>query len=146
VGGETKALARLEDGISRLSSQARALLALENDDRSFTPEALLPFCESHGIAFVYDVHHHRCNTDHLTIREASERAAATWGEREPWMHVSSPRDGWSSSNPRSHAEYIDVADLPREWMGRRMTIDIEAKAKERAVLDIMSKAWGKQET
>ena len=54
------------------------------------------------------------------------------------MHVSSPKDGWSSSNPRAHAEYIDPSDLPEEWMGKRMTIDVEAKAKERAVLAIMN--------
>lgn len=141
VGGEANALARLEKGVNQLSPDARARLALENDDRSFSPAALLPFCEKERIAFVYDVHHHRCHRDGLSVGEASERAAATWNGREPWMHVSSPRDGWSSTNPRSHAEFIDAADLPEEWMGKRMTIDVEAKAKERAVLDIMRTAW-----
>jgi UV DNA damage endonuclease len=141
VGGETNALSRLARGVNLLSPDARALLALENDDRSFGPAALLPFCEKEGVAFVYDVHHHRCRGDGLSIGEASERGAATWKGREPWMHVSSPRDGWSSTNPRSHAEYIDAADVPEEWMGKRMTIDVEAKAKERAVLDIMRAAW-----
>ncbi len=141
VGGEAKALDRLARGIGLLSPNARALLALENDDRSFSPAALLPFCEKQQVPFVYDVHHHRCHGDGLAVGEASERAAATWNGREPWMHVSSPRDGWSSTNPRSHAEYIDAADLPEEWMGKRMTIDVEAKAKERAVLEIMRTAW-----
>ena len=141
VGGEKNALDRLARGLGLLSSNARALLALENDDRSFSPAALLPFCEGENVAFVYDVHHHRCHGDGLSVREVTERGAATWKNREPWMHVSSPRDGWSSTNPRSHAEYIDAADLPEEWMGKRMTIDVEAKAKERAVLDIMRTAW-----
>jgi UV DNA damage endonuclease len=138
VGGVDKGLERLDRGIDRLSPRARALLALENDDRTFGPARLLPFCEARQIAFVYDVHHHRCNPDQMSVREASERAAATWNGREPWMHLSSPRDGWSSSNPRSHAEYIDASDLPEEWMGKRMTIDVEAKAKERAVIAIMN--------
>ncbi len=141
VGGETKALMRLQEGVESLSLKARELLALENDDRSFTPSALLPFCERNGIAFVYDVHHHRCKPDGMSILEVSSRAATTWKGREPWMHISSPRDGWSSSNPRSHAEYIDVSDVPEEWMGKRLTIDVEAKAKERAVLEIMRQAW-----
>ena len=139
VGGEAKALGRLEKGITSLSPEARALLALENDDRSFSPSALLPFCEKHNLSFVYDVHHHRCLPDGMSVREATERGAATWKGREPWAHVSSPRDGWSSSNPRSHAEFIDAGDLPEEWMGGRMTIDVEAKAKERAVIDIIRK-------
>jgi hypothetical protein len=27
-----------------------------------------------------------------------------------------------------------VGDVPRGWLGRRMTVDVEAEAKERAVL------------
>ena len=146
VGGVEKALARLDRGVDRLSPLARGLLALENDDRTYCPAQLLPFCEAREIAFVYDVHHHRCNPDEMSVGEASERAAATWNGREPWMHLSSPRDGWSSSNPRSHAEYIDAADLPEEWMGKRMTIDVEAKAKERAVLAIMEAVRSAQPT
>ena len=146
AGGAEKALGRLDRGIDRLSSRARALLALENDDRTFGPAQLLPFCEARDIAFVYDVHHHRCNRDEMSVEEASERAAATWKGREPWMHLSSPRDGWSSSNPRSHAEYIDASDLPEEWMSRRMTVDVEAKAKERAVLAIMNNLGSVRET
>ena len=136
AGGVAAALDRLEKGIDRLSDSARALLALENDDRSFSPAELLPLCERIGIPFIYDVHHHRCLPDGLSVAETSERAAATWGAREPWMHISSPRDGWGSANRRPHAEFIDPADVPIEWMGKRVTIDVEAKMKERAVIAI----------
>src|SRR5215208_4249442 len=61
AGGIPAALERLERGIERLPGAARSRLALENDDRSFTPEMLLPLCERLGVPFVYDVHHHRCN-------------------------------------------------------------------------------------
>jgi UV DNA damage endonuclease len=132
-GGTGPALTRLERGIARLSRAARSRLALENDDRLFGPADLLPLCEQLGIPLVYDVHHHRCRPDHLTIPEATDRAAATWGPREPWVHISSPRDGWKSPNPRPHADLIAPRDFPREWLGRTMTIDVEAKAKERAV-------------
>lgn len=144
AGGTASALDRLERGIDLLSEAARGLLALENDDRSFTPGDLLPFCERMRIPFVYDVHHHRCNLDDLSVSEASERAASTWGDREPWMHISSPKDGWASANPRAHAGYIDLADVPEAWTGKRMTIDVEAKEKERAVLRLMQAAAGEQ--
>ena len=136
AGGIAASLDRLERGIDKLSDSARALLALENDDRSFSPAELLPLCERTGIPFIYDVHHHRCLSDRFSVAETSERAAATWGAREPWMHISSPRDGWGSANPRPHAEFIDPADVPSEWMGKRVTIDVEAKMKERAVIAI----------
>jgi UV DNA damage endonuclease len=137
-GGPVAALDRLQRGIDRLGSAARTRLALENDDRLFGPAELLPICERLDIPLVYDVHHHRCRPDQLTISEATDRAAATWGEREPWMHISSPREGWKSPNPRPHAELIAPRDFPREWIGRTMTIDVEAKAKERAVLGLQA--------
>ena len=136
VEGTERALSRLERGIDMLNPSARQMLALENDDRLFSPADLLPFCERTGIPFIYDVHHHRCNSDGIPVTEATQRAIATWGGREPWMHISSPRDGWSAKDPRPHAEYIDPADFPEEWLGLKMTIDVEAKEKERAVLAI----------
>jgi UV DNA damage endonuclease len=87
-----------------------------------------------GVPLVYDVHHHRCLGDGLSVAEATEMAFATWGGREPWAHISSPREGWGSPNPRAHADYIDPADFPEEWLDRTVTVDVEAKAKERAVL------------
>nr|MBA3659983.1 UV DNA damage repair endonuclease UvsE [Gemmatimonadales bacterium] len=60
AGGAEPALARLERGVERLSPRARSRLALENDDRSFTPADLLPLCRRLGVPLVYDAHHHRC--------------------------------------------------------------------------------------
>jgi UV DNA damage endonuclease len=136
AGGTAAALGRLARGLEKLSDNARELLALENDDRSFSPAQLIPFCEESGIPFIYDAHHHRCKPDEMSIGEATSRGIKSWGEREPWMHISSPRDGWTSANPRSHADFIDPDDVPAEWIGFRMTIDVEAKAKERAVMAI----------
>ena len=85
AGGIPAALERLERGIERLSPEARVRLALENDDRSFTPEVLLPLCERLGVPLVYDVHHHRCNPDSLDVSEATARAVQSWGAREPYL-------------------------------------------------------------
>ena len=136
AGGLAEALVRLERGIEQLSPAARERLALENDDRRFTPEAILPLCERLGIPMVYDVHHHRCNPDSLDVRTATERAAATWGGREPHFHISSPRAGWYDGDTRPHADYIAVGDFPDAWRDRALTVDVEAKAKERAVIAI----------
>jgi UV DNA damage endonuclease len=62
------------------------------------------------------------------------------------MHISSPRNGWASPNPRLHADFIDPADVPHEWFGMAMTIDVEAKEKERAVIAVteaMRENWQK---
>ena len=136
AGGVPAASERLERGIALLPPAVRQRLALENDDRCFTPRSLLPLCRRSGVPLVYDVHHHRCLGDGLSVDEATELSFATWGDREPYAHMSSPREGWQSPNPRAHADYIDPADFPDVWLGRKMTIDIEAKAKERAVLAV----------
>lgn len=83
----------------------------------------------------YDVHHHRCLPDGLDVAEATELALSTW-RREPLFHISSPRDGWTSKQPSRHADYVCREDFPDEWRHRRLTVDVEAKAKERAVLQL----------
>lgn len=137
AGGVPAALERLERGLDLLSERVRNRAALENDDHRFTPADLLPLCGRAGVPLVYDAHHHRCHGDGLSVDEATDLAAATWGTREPWAHISSPRDGWDAPNPRPHADYIEPRDFPRSWVGRRLTVDVEAKAKERAVLKLM---------
>lgn len=145
-GGKPAALARLAQNLSRLSPRARTVLALENDDRVYTVEDLLPVCEQLQLPLIYDVHHHRCNPDQLTIEEATERAARTWGDREPWVHLSSPALGWTGSDPRPHADYIKPGDVPSCWLDRTLTIDVEAKAKELAVLRLQRWLRTKQRT
>lgn len=140
VGGAEAAGARLLDGIARLTSPARERLALENDDRVWTPSALLPLCDRAGIPFIYDVHHHRCLPDGTGVADVTAASIATWERvgKEPYFHLSSPREGWSGRDGRPHADFIDPRDLPVEWAGRRVTVDLEAKAKERALRQLMA--------
>src|SRR4051812_23678942 len=138
AGGTDSALERLERGFPLLSSRVLDRLALENDDRCFTPRSLLPLCQRAGVPLVYDVHHHRCLADGLSIEEATELSAATWRDREPYAHLSSPKGGWTGPNIRAHADYVDPTDFPDAWRDRTMTVDVEAKAKERAVLALIS--------
>ena len=137
AGGAPAALARLARAVERLSTRARTRLALENDDRVFTPGDLLPSCERLGVPLVYDVHHHRCRPDGRSTAETTARAASTWGKREPYFHISSPREGWGDGDPKPHADYVDVRDVPDEWKRLDVTVDVEAKAKEQAVVRLM---------
>jgi UV DNA damage endonuclease len=132
--GKPAALARLERNLDRLSDAARERIALENDDRLFTVRDLEPLCIRTGVPLVYDVHHHRCNPDGLGVTEATDIAVATWNGREPWMHIASARDGVNALNPRPHADYVHPEDFPAEWLGRAITVDVEAKAKDPAVV------------
>jgi UV DNA damage endonuclease len=136
-GDKARALAGLEKNLERLSPAARERLTLENDDKIFTPADLLPLCKSAGVPLVFDVHHHRCHPDGLTVEDATQQAAATWN-REPLFHLSSPMDGWDGPRPERHHDFIDPADFPHFWKERTITVEVEAKAKELAVERLMA--------
>jgi UV DNA damage endonuclease len=134
-GEPAPALDRLRRRIGRLPGAVRQRLALENDDRVFRPSDLLPVCRDTGVPLVYDVHHHRVLPDGLSVEEATRAAMGTW-RREPLFHVSSPLNGWEAKDERRHHDFIDPADVPRCWLSlrRSVTVEVEAKAKEVAVL------------
>jgi UV DNA damage endonuclease len=132
------ALERFKRNFELLSPKAQQRLSLENDDRIYSVADLVPLCEELQIPLVYDVHHHRCLPDDLTVEEASGRARNTWDKagREPYFHISSPAQSWQGKDPRPHADFIDPDDFPECWKGFDLTLDVEAKAKELAVLKL----------
>jgi len=134
-GNKTGALRRLISQIEKLPDSVRTRLTLENDDRAYTPKDLLPVCLDTGIPLVYDVHHHRCLPDGLAVEKATELAIQTWN-REPLFHLSSPKNGWESSSVNKHHDYIDPNDVPDCWLNLDITVEVEAKAKELAVLKL----------
>jgi len=132
-----KALADLAFTINRLSPRVRNRLTVENDDKTYTPADLLPVCKVTGIPLVYDVHHHRCNPDTLSVEQATRVALTTWN-REPMFHISSPIQGWDGPKCERHHDFIDVNDFPKCWNELDITLEVEAKAKELAVLRLQA--------
>jgi UV DNA damage endonuclease len=136
-GDKPSALSRLAEAIEILPDPVRKRLTLENDDRSYTPQDLFPVCRNLNIPLVYDVHHHRCLPDGLSVEAATDQSLETW-DREPLFHISSPKDGWSGPDPRKHHDYIDIRDLPKDWLSMDITVEVEAKAKELAIKKLMA--------
>ena len=136
-GDKVKALADFACNLDQLSPRVRSRLTVENDDKTYTPNDLLPICKANGIPLVYDVHHHRCNPDGLTVEQATKKALATWN-REPMFHLSSPIDGWDGVKPERHHDFIDVNDFPECWRRKKITVEVEAKAKEVAVEKLLT--------
>jgi len=134
-GNKSASLRYLRERIEHLPQAVRSRLTLENDDRVYTPKDLLPVCRDMDIPLVYDVHHHRCLPDGRSVEATTELALGTWN-REPLFHLSSPKNGWKSGNPRNHDDYINPTDFPDCWRQLNITVEIEAKAKELAVLKL----------
>jgi UV DNA damage endonuclease len=131
-GDKNKALADFARNLDRLSSTVRSRLTVENDDKTYTPADLLPICKATGTPLVYDVHHHRCNPDGMSVEQATKKALATWN-REPMFHISSPIAGWDGPTPERHDDFIDIRDFPSCWRRKKITVEVEAKSKEAAV-------------
>jgi UV DNA damage endonuclease len=135
-GNKTEALKVFRRNLKRLSRAVLRRLTLENDDRMYAPSDLLPFCRAVGLPFVYDVHHHRCNPGvEPGIPRVTAEALATWN-REPLFHISSPIEGWKKPNRRLHHDFINIRDFPAAWRALDVTVEVEAKAKELAVLKL----------
>jgi len=132
-GDKARSLDDFARCLDRLSPEVRSRLTVENDDRIYTPVDLLPVCRTSGVPLVYDVHHHRCRNDGRSVEETTIEAVATWN-REPMFHLSSPIAGWDGPRPERHHDFIDPQDFPDCWHGLNLTVEVEAKAKEVAVL------------
>lgn len=131
-GDKPSALRRMGRVVQKLNKAVRSRLTLENDDRIYAPRDLLPFCKEYKIPLVYDIHHHRCLPDGLSVKQVTDAAMKTWN-REPLFHISSPRQGWQGNQPSWHHDYINNRDFPVEWRSLAITVEVEAKAKELAV-------------
>ncbi|MFC5404552.1 UV DNA damage repair endonuclease UvsE [Cohnella soli] len=145
---------RFIDQYRGIDRRITARMTLENDDKTFTAAETLAIAEEVGAPMVLDIHHHTVNPGSESAIELWPRILRTW-DSQPWnvkiggvesplwlppkLHVSSPK---SASDPRGHADYVDIADLKRflfEAAGSTKAIDvmIEAKQKDEALLKLM---------
>jgi len=143
-GDKPSALERFAQNFRRLTPLAQRMLILENDDKVYHADDVLPLCERLGVPMVFDFFHHRLH--HLEGRrevgllDLRERVVATWGERVPKFHLSSARDG----GPRTaHGDFVleedltAALDLMAQVGGDRpFDLMLEAKQKDCAVLPL----------
>lgn len=136
-GGKGERAAELRAIIPDLPDGIRQRLGLENDERAYGPQDLLPVCQATGTPFVFDAHHHVVreklpDQEHASVREWVLAARQTWTPPE-WqiVHLS---NGIEGPQDRRHSHLITqlpsaYADVP--W------IEVEAKGKEEAVAALM---------
>lgn len=135
-GDKKSAMARVIKNFSKLSPDIQSKLTFENDDKTYNAEETFFVCKELNIPFVYDVHHHRCNPDSLSIEQATSKSLETW-DREPLFHISSPINGWQGPHTNRHHDYINITDFPSCWKEiTPLTIEVEAKAKELAIFKL----------
>lgn len=127
---------RFCEHFERLSPAVQDRLTVENDDTQSlwsVPELIDAVYNRIGIPVTYDDLHHQFTSRGLTRREALTRAAATW-ETTPIIHYSEPRQlhqADPSIRAQNHSDYVAG---PIRTYGTDADVMLEAKQKERAVL------------
>lgn len=146
-GDKSRSLKRLETVLRKLPAKFRNIISLENDERQYNPDDLLPLCERLGIPFCFDVFHNSISEAKIPVTpEFIKRVCSTWTRRGmiPKFHLSEQLRG-----ERFGAHSLYIKEIP-PWMFRiARTVNLpfvdlmlECKAKELALLKISKKYPG----
>lgn len=154
-GARSAGLAGIRAGLSRLSSAARNLLTIENDEVSFGLDDLLEVADD--VAILVDFHHHWIFSRGEWLRPDDPRVGrliASWRGVRPLAHISVSRENVVGSHPsdslpdfaalaalghkpghlRGHSDMMwngAVNELVRDHLAW-CDIEVEAKAKNLA--------------
>jgi UV DNA damage endonuclease len=131
-------LIRFCQNFSRLSESVQKRLVIENDDKATqygVQDLYDGIYKKIGIPITFDFFHHLFCPNDLTIEQAAELAASTWPDGiRPLAHYSSSKkinEDQDTKSPRSHADWVWE---PMPDIASRFDIEIEAKAKDLALL------------
>jgi UV DNA damage endonuclease len=120
-----------------LSKNCKSRLVIENDDKANAFSIKQLYEEIHlktKTPITFDYFHHSFHTDALSEREAAHLSASTWPNGiKPLFHYSESKNKNENlaGNPRAHADYVyNIIDD----FGLDIDVDLEAKAKERALI------------
>jgi len=137
-GDKNATMERWSDNYLNLSKSAQARLVVENDDKGsmYSVKDLYQGIFSKvKVPITFDFHHHRFQPGDLSEQEAFELAMSTWQYHniKPLFHYSSCRRTFE--DPKSKAQaHADFVYEKINTYGHAVDIEVEAKAKEVAVL------------
>lgn len=131
---------RFIDAYSKLSTNAKRWLTIENDDKESMWSITRLYNMIHKqieVPIILDIHHWKfCNDE--TLEEAFEIALSTWNNKTPKIHYSESRTHINSNvnkekkiKPQAHSDFIldKIPDCDKTF-----DVMIESKMKELALL------------
>ena len=146
-----ESIKRWKNNFKKLPENIRNRICLENCEKSYSVEDLLPICEELGIPLIFDFHHYACwanyhkeNPEQSDISVLMPRILETWKDKIhkihkiPKFHLS---DQAEDKNVGAHHDYVEsIPDILLGMIGKMdFDIMIEAKMKELAVIKLMKK-------
>lgn len=139
VYGDKKAtMGRWASNYLNLSESAQARLVVENDDKGsmYSVQDLYDgIFSAVKVPITFDYHHHRFQPGGLSEQEAFELAMSTWHYHniKPLFHYSSCRRTFEDPGCKAQAHADFIYEKINDY-GHAVDIEVEAKAKEVAVL------------
>jgi UV DNA damage endonuclease len=139
-----KTMERWVRNYKNLPEMVRKRVVLENCEKCYSVDDLLPVCLEHNIPLVFDTHHYECynllhpeDIQQPLTDDFFKNVCKTWGNKRVKMHISQQGEGRIGH----HSDYISA--LP-DYLIRWSTIQpfdlmVEAKLKELAVFDLYQK-------
>lgn len=144
-GDKRKTMTRWVKQFQLLPEKVRARLVLEHCERCYSLRDVLSISftlqkRGHNLPVVFDSHHFDCWTElhpdekPLKFHRLAPLIIKSWGDRRVLMHVSNQGDG----RVGHHSDFI--TDFPsyffhvRDKLGVSFDLEVEAKAKEAAIL------------
>ena len=141
-GDKLSAMDRFCTNYQRLSESVKTRLTIENDDKAsmYSVADLMYIHNKIKIPIVFDYHHHQFCTGDLSEEAALSLAVSTWPDGiTPVVHYSESKSSHENNTklkPQAHSDYIK--SLPNTY-GNSVSIMVEAKAKELAILPFIKK-------
>ena len=138
--GKEKSITRFIHNFYKLPKEIQKVIAIENDDKSYTVEDCLFIANKLSIPVVFDYHHHLCNPSNNSLEEILILVLNTWKGR-PKMHFSSPKSKLKKEI-RSHHDYINSNKFIQfleclKSLDTDVDIMIEAKKKDEALFRLV---------
>ena len=139
VYGDKKAtMGRWASNYLNLSKSAQTRLVVENDDKGsmYSVQDLYDgIFSAVKVPITFDFHHHRFQPGGLSEQEAFELAMSTWHYHnvKPLFHYSSCRRTFEDPGCKAQAHADFIYEKINDY-GHAVDIEVEAKAKEVAVL------------
>lgn len=133
------------NNFERLPKTVKSRLTVENDDKisQYTPKDLYDLIHSEiGIPITFDQFHFVCGNQDMSMREALELSLSTWKTAKALTHHSSSKRVEQSDDKIKATAHADYIYEPIQAFGHDFDTDLEAKQKDKAVLNYRKKFNG----
>lgn len=130
-----------------LPKRVRNRLTLENCEKGYSVRDCLDISQETGVPVIFDSHHYECyfhfhkGEEQENPEDLMSEVVDSWKDHSRMVcHVSNQKEG---ALVGAHSDFIDklpefFLDVPEKY-GKEICIEVEAKAKEAAILDLYEK-------